>query len=288
MKDYVRTRHTPDREVEHRMLQLEQELDLSSRALTISNVFVSERRAAPVAPVRGFPVLPRAAARYFQGVKAWFEFAAACGLLVLLGPVMLIAGLLVRLTSRGPAVYTQTRLGLNGKPFQIYKLRTMTHDCEKATGPVWAGKNDPRVTWLGSILRLTHIDELPQLFNVLRGEMSLVGPRPERPEFVVELEKRLPNYRGRLAVRPGITGLAQILQEPDVDVDSVRNKLRYDLLYIGRASLALDLRICFYTLFSAMGLRFHRARWVRQCFARKTASPAIPRPHYLDHSSRVS
>lgn len=254
------------------MLHLEHDLDLASPALTIPNLFVADRRVpAPVTASRPLPALPRSTARYFAGFKIGFDYVAGAVLLVVLAPVMAFAALLVKLTSRGPAFYTQTRLGAHGKPFRIYKLRTMFHECEKHTGPVWSAKNDPRVTWLGNILRLTHIDELPQLFNVLKGEMSLVGPRPERPEFVVELEKCVPAYRHRLTVRPGITGLAQILQAPDTNVDSVRRKLRYDLLYVNRASLSLDLRICICTLLSALGMRFHLAKRWRSLFVRPTA-----------------
>src|SRR5262249_17904057 len=152
--------------------------------------------------------------------------------LVLLAPsavLILYAMALVRLTSRGSAIYRQTRLGLNGRPFTIYKIRTMYHDSERLTGPQWSRPGDPRVTPIGRILRATHIDELPQLWNVLRGEMSLVGPRPERPELAAGLERELPSYRDRLAVRPGVTGLAQVQLPPDTDVESVRRKLAYDI-----------------------------------------------------------
>src|SRR5205814_291249 len=115
---------------------------------------------------------------------------------------------LVRITSRGPAFYTQTRLGLRGRTFTIYKLRSMYEYCENHSGPLWSSKDDPRVTPLGRFIRRTHIDELPQLWNILRGDMSLIGPRPERPEFLPKLETIVPRYRERLRVRPGVTGLA--------------------------------------------------------------------------------
>jgi len=159
-------------------------------------------------------------------------------------PLMLAAMALVRLTSRGPAIYTQIRVGLGGRTFVIYKIRTMRNDCEKLTGPRWADRGrDPRVTRIGNFLRKTHLDELPQLFNVFRGDMTLVGPRPERPEFVAQLEQAIPCYRSRLEIRPGVTGLAQILLPPDIDFHSVRTKLMYDLFYLQDMGFWIDLKI---------------------------------------------
>jgi lipopolysaccharide/colanic/teichoic acid biosynthesis glycosyltransferase len=184
------------------------------------------------------------------------EFIVALGLLVLGAPVILLAALLVRLTSRGPGFYVQTRLGRHGRPYQMYKLRTMYHECERASGPCWSPAGDPRVTPLGRFLRRSHLDELPQLVNVLRGEMSLVGPRPERPEFVPELERALPHYWERLRVRPGVTGLAQIQLPADTDLESVRRKLAYDLYYVHGRNPWLDLRILAGTAFKVLGVRF--------------------------------
>src|SRR5439155_3872848 len=164
--------------------------------------------------------------------KAVLDRVAALALLVLGGPLILVLALLVKLTSRGPAFYTQTRLGRHGVPFTICKLRTMMNKCESLTGPRWSMPGDPRVTGLGRFLRATHLDELPQLLNVLRGDMSLIGPRPERPEFLPELERACPRYRERLAVRPGVTGLAQVQLPADTNIASVRRKLAYDLYYI--------------------------------------------------------
>jgi lipopolysaccharide/colanic/teichoic acid biosynthesis glycosyltransferase len=173
-------------------------------------------------------------------------------LLLLTWPVIAVAMLLVCLTSRGPALYAQTRLGLHGRRFTIYKIRTMHRDCERLTGPRWSTPGDKRVTAIGRILRATHIDELPQLWNILRGEMSLVGPRPERPEIISGLEPAIPCYRVRLDVLPGVTGLAQVMLPPDTDFESVRRKLAYDLYYIEHASFWLDIRIMLGTMIGIM------------------------------------
>ncbi|MFM8288313.1 MAG: sugar transferase [Planctomycetaceae bacterium] len=166
-------------------------------------------------------------------------------LLVLALPIMAVAAALVRCSSSGPAIYRQIRLGLGGRPFVIFKLRTMVDGAEKATGPVWSSGvgRDQRITPLGSFLRNTHVDELPQLFNVLMGQMSLVGPRPERPEFVEPLLDQLPGYAHRLRVLPGVTGLAQIKLPPDSSLDSVRLKLVYDLFYVTHQNLRTDLKL---------------------------------------------
>jgi lipopolysaccharide/colanic/teichoic acid biosynthesis glycosyltransferase len=197
---------------------------------------------------------------WYLPCKAAAESVLALTLLVLTAPVILLAALAVKLTSRGPAFYTQVRLGLRGRPFTIYKLRTMTHDCERHTGPQWARVGDPRVTAVGRLLRRTHLDELPQLVNVLRGEMGLIGPRPERPEIVAALEQDIVAYRERLRVRPGVTGLAQIQLPPDSDVDSARRKLTYDLYYVNRLGPWLDLRILVGTAFMVVGTPFSALR----------------------------
>jgi lipopolysaccharide/colanic/teichoic acid biosynthesis glycosyltransferase len=186
-----------------------------------------------------------------QSWKSALDFILACVLLLLTTPVMLLAALIVYVTSPGPVIYCQTRLGLNGRRFTIYKIRSMFHNCEGTTGPRWSTPGDKRVTWIGKILRATHIDELPQLWNILKRDMSLVGPRPERPEIVVGLEIAIPCYRNRLQVRPGVTGLAQVQLPPDTDLESVRRKIAYDLYYIERASLWLDVRLI---LATAMGV----------------------------------
>jgi lipopolysaccharide/colanic/teichoic acid biosynthesis glycosyltransferase len=193
-------------------------------------------------------------------VKTVCDVTAALALLIVTSPVILLAALLVKLTSAGPAFYSQTRVGRRGRLFSIYKLRTMIDNCESLTGPRWSIPGDPRVTWIGRILRFTHIDELPQLVNVLRGEMSLIGPRPERPEFIPELDDAIPGYRARLLLRPGVTGLAQVNLPADVDLTSVRRKLAYDLYYIQHLSPWLDFRILVCTVLYSVGVPFRISR----------------------------
>jgi lipopolysaccharide/colanic/teichoic acid biosynthesis glycosyltransferase len=192
----------------------------------------------------------------YAAVKGVVELAAALVLLVPAAPLILLAGLLIKLTSRGPVFYAQTRLGRRGRPYAMYKLRTMAHDCEKLSGPCWSAEGDPRVTPVGRFLRRTHLDELPQLWNVVRGDMGLVGPRPERPEFVGALERAVPRYRERMLVKPGVTGLAQVQLPADTDLASVRRKLAYDLYYIHKMSAWLDLRILLGTALKVVGVPF--------------------------------
>jgi lipopolysaccharide/colanic/teichoic acid biosynthesis glycosyltransferase len=180
--------------------------------------------------------------------------------LIVAAPFLLVAMVAVKLTSRGPVIYCQSRLGRYGRPFVIYKIRSMTHNCEKQSGVKWCSKGDSRVTWVGRILRKTHIDELPQLINILRGDMSLVGPRPERPEIVVTLERYLKAYRGRLAVRPGLTGLAQVQLPPDTDMESARRKLQYDLHYVTNGTVWMDARLLVSTAFHIVRLPFAFSR----------------------------
>jgi lipopolysaccharide/colanic/teichoic acid biosynthesis glycosyltransferase len=186
--------------------------------------------------------------------KRFVDVVLASIIFVLSAPVIAVFAGAIRITSHGPAFYSQTRLGRFGRPFRIHKLRTMQHNCEQTSGARWAMRNDPRVTPIGKILRITHLDELPQLWNVLKGEMSLVGPRPERPEFIQVLQSAIPNYRKRMVVRPGVTGLAQIYLPPDTDIPSVRHKLQYDLHYLVRMGLFIDLRLMAATPLKALGL----------------------------------
>lgn len=193
---------------------------------------------------------------WYPPFKYALDMACAAALMVLAAPVIGFIAVLVKLTSRGPAFYSQTRVGLHGRLFTIYKIRTMVDNCESLTGPRWSIPGDPRVTPLGQFLRVSHLDELPQLVNVLRGEMSLIGPRPERPEFLPRLERSLPAYRDRLMVRPGVTGLAQVQLPPDTDLSSVRRKLAHDLHYVEWLSPVLDFKILIGTAFYALGMPF--------------------------------
>jgi lipopolysaccharide/colanic/teichoic acid biosynthesis glycosyltransferase len=202
---------------------------------------------------------PRGPRRYLW-LKGAVDRAAALVLFLICLPVMAVAALLVRLTSPGPALYSQVRVGRAYRTFWIYKLRTMYHNCEASMGARWCSQGDKRVTSLGRWLRRLHIDELPQLWNVVRGDMSLVGPRPERPEFVSPLEKMIPGYSRRLAVKPGVTGLAQIQRPADTDIDSVRKKLVLDLCYIDRLGASLDLRIMIGTTLYLAGVSYSGVR----------------------------
>lgn len=191
--------------------------------------------------------------RWYVACKTIAEWLLALVLVILTAPLAAALAMLVKLTSPGPALYSQTRLGRFGKTYRIYKLRSMYHECEVMTGPVWSLPGDRRITPVGRFLRNTHLDELPQLWNVLRGEMSLVGPRPERPEISARIEKSIPNFRDRLLVRPGVTGLAQMRLPADTDLEGVRKKLAHDLYYVRELSFLLDLRIAFSTAFYFIG-----------------------------------
>lgn len=214
--------------------------------------------------------------------KRAMDIAVASVLLIATAPVMLTAAVLVKLTSRGPVIYSQTRVGLNlrqkprndrrqeaalpsgvedrregqgdrrednnyGRPFVMYKFRTMRTDAE-AAGAQFAQKSDPRVTPIGRFLRRTRIDELPQLWNVLRGDMSMVGPRPERPQFMEELSDEIPNYVDRLGLKPGLTGMAQVVNGYDNEIEGFRRKVAYDLLYLQNCCVTNDLKILFRTV----------------------------------------
>jgi exopolysaccharide biosynthesis polyprenyl glycosylphosphotransferase len=181
--------------------------------------------------------------RTYAALKRALDIAGAFLGFIILSPLMLMTALLVRFTSKGPIIYSQTRVGKDGELFEIYKFRTMKVDAEKVTGAVWAQKNDPRLTPVGLFLRKAHLDELPQLFNVLKGEMSIIGPRPERPKFVDEFKKTIPGYQKRLQVKPGITGLAQVWHNYDETLRDVKMKLKYDILYIKKMCLYTDFQI---------------------------------------------
>jgi len=169
-------------------------------------------------------------------------------------PVLCLIALCIALESRGSVLFCQERVGFCGRTFRMYKFRSMVADAERGTGPVWSSHSDPRVTRVGGILRRTHLDELPQLYNVLRGDMSVVGPRPERPALVERLSRLVPGYDDRWAVLPGITGLAQVRHVYDQSTKTVRQKLRYDRCYIRRqGSFGLDLKIMAATVALMLG-----------------------------------
>lgn len=195
-------------------------------------------------------------AEFFEGARFSWRISikycldmlfSALGLVLSL-PVMALVAVAIKLDSKGSVFFKQDRVGKEGRLFKIYKFRTMRPDAEAHTGPVWAQADDPRVTRLGRFLRKTRLDELPQLWNVLKGEMSLVGPRPERPYFVDQLEKGVNQYRERLKVKPGITGLAQVRYHYDATLRDVKNKLRYDRLYVKKLCPLLDVRVLLATV----------------------------------------
>ncbi len=209
-------------------------------------------------------------------VKRSMDIVGSIVGLALTIPFWIIVPILIKLDSRGPIFYAQTRIGINrrrrarrtyqradapdrrarerrrtdylGRPFKVYKFRTMVADAEKDSGPVWATKRDPRITRVGNFLRKTRIDEIPQFWNVLKGDMALVGPRPERPSFVLDLSTKVKGYANRLDVKPGLTGLAQVENGYDSSLSSVVNKVRYDLEYIERRSFWTDIKIILKTV----------------------------------------
>lgn len=182
--------------------------------------------------------------------KRLLDIVISALVLVVMLPVLIVIAVLIKINSAGPAIYSQQRVGKKGQPFTMFKFRTMFVDAEDKTGPTWAAENDPRVTEMGAWLRKTRMDEIPQFYNVLKGEMSLVGPRPERPFFVEQFKKEIPMYTRRLRVRPGITGWAQVKWKYDSSLDDVREKTKYDLFYVENMSLRMDFKILINTVFS--------------------------------------
>jgi len=183
-------------------------------------------------------------------VNRAIDLVGAILLAVVLAIPMLLIAVLIKLTGRGPALYWQERTGLNGQPFVLYKFRTMRVDAEERSGPVWAKRGDPRRTWIGVLLRRSSLDELPQLINVFKGEMSLVGPRPERPFFVQSFSEQMPDYNRRHQVLPGITGWAQI--NGWRGDSSIEKRLECDLYYVDNWSVWLNLRILLLTPFKVL------------------------------------
>jgi lipopolysaccharide/colanic/teichoic acid biosynthesis glycosyltransferase len=218
-------------------------------------------RAVPRTPVE--EVIPRDRSEQLSRVV---NFALAAMAMLVTFPLLLILAIAVKVTSRGPILYAQTRVGLDrrwrstlamqerrledlgGQVFTIYKFRTMRVDAERGSGAVWAQENDPRVTRLGRFMRILRLDEFPQFWNVLLGDMNIVGPRPERPSIVSRLREDIPEYQARHRVKPGITGLAQINQKYDASLEDVRSKVSWDLRYIQQQGLLLDLGIMLRTV----------------------------------------
>lgn len=197
-------------------------------------------------------VLPEPMQAWEQSLKRLIDFVVSLCVLVLGLPIWMLLGLIIRLTSAGPAIYKQRRIGQKGRQFTMLKFRTMRKDAEAGTGPVWATEDDPRYTSVGRWLRKTRLDEVPQFFNVLKGDMSLVGPRPERPFFVEKLAREIPLYSRRHRVKPGITGWAQVKWKYDSSLEDVQQKVKYDLFYIENMSLRRDLQILFRTVYTAL------------------------------------
>jgi lipopolysaccharide/colanic/teichoic acid biosynthesis glycosyltransferase len=226
---------------------------IAPETLTASSVLTDTDTHRPLRlPVR----------RRSEKLKRAFDVVLGLPMLVLSIPVIAVTWMAVRLTSAGPGFYSQVRVGRNGRHYRIYKVRTMYHNCEKGSGATWCTRHDPRITPVGRILRKLHLDELPQLWNVLLGDMSLVGPRPERPEFVKPLSEAIPGYGERHLVRPGVTGLAQIQLPSDTDFESVRTKLVLDQCYVGTGSIWLDLRVMLGTAVYLLGFSYDRVRRV--------------------------
>ena len=214
---------------------------------------------APESPLALVPAVPPPVQEHL-GRRLLNVSVATIGILVA-APIMVVVAVLIKLTSKGPALYTQTRVGLDqrtpgvgcenrrrtkdigGKPFRIYKFRSMQVDAEAGSGAVWATPSDPRLTPVGGFLRQYRLDELPQLFNVLKGDMNIVGPRPERPQLFEHLKESVEHYQFRQRAKPGITGLAQINQQYDTCLSDVERKVQYDLEYLRRRSLAQDIKI---------------------------------------------
>lgn len=202
-------------------------------------------------------VTPQLMAPWEQFLKRVIDLSVGLIVLVAGSPLFLAIAVAQKLTSRGPVFYNQQRVGKGGKIFTIHKFRTMYTDAESRSGPQWAQKDDPRVTPLGRLLRRTHLDELPQVINVLNGDMSIVGPRPERPFFVDRFVQEIPLYRRRLNVRPGITGWAQVRHTYDQSIEDVRHKLSYDLFYIENMSIRMDVKIIISTMYNMLTGKGH-------------------------------
>lgn len=190
--------------------------------------------------------------KYYLFIKRFIDIIFGIFGLIVSSPIILVVSILIKLDSRGPVFFSQERVGKKGKIFKIYKFRTMVVNAEEKTGPVWATGDDPRVTYIGKGLRKSKIDEIPQFINLIKGDMSLVGPRPERPCFVNEFKKYIPGYERRLDVLPGITGLAQLRNGYDKDASGLIRKLRFEITYIKKMSLKMDIKLIIDTIVYAV------------------------------------
>lgn len=184
----------------------------------------------------------------YLGLKRGLDIIISFLSLIICLPIAFLVGLLIFIESGRPIFFFQDRVGKDGKIFKMFKFRSMIKNAEEHTGPVWAKKNDPRITKVGRFIRPGRLDEIPQLLNVIRGEMSLIGPRPERPCFVSELNNHIEDYHKRLRIRPGITGLAQIIHKYDTSIADVKKKIELDLYYIDNLSFVLDMKILIKTI----------------------------------------
>ncbi|MDO8548866.1 MAG: sugar transferase [Ignavibacteria bacterium] len=207
---------------------------------------------AKTSQIYGIPlidIMPQLMPEWEKKLKRSIDIIISLLILVITFPVCFVIAIAIKIDSKGPIFFTQERCGQNGKVFTIVKFRSMVLDAEKMSGPVWSQKDDPRITSIGKIIRKVRIDEIPQLYNVLKGEMSFVGPRPERPFFVEKLANEIPYYKRRLKVRPGITGWAQVKHKYDETLEDVKIKLKYDLFYIENMSLRMDFKIILRTIY---------------------------------------
>lgn len=213
------------------------------------DIISGQARTSQIYGVPLIDIMPELMPEWEKKLKRLMDIILSLILIIVTFPITFLSALAIKLESKGPVFYRQERMGMNGKIFRIVKFRTMIKDAEKYTGPVWSTKDDPRITKAGRFIRKIRVDEIPQVYNVLKGDMSFVGPRPERPFFVEKLSLEIPLYKRRLKVRPGITGWAQVKHKYDETVEDVKVKLRYDLFYIENISLRMDFKIIFRTIF---------------------------------------